>query len=264
MDAPEDTIPASSEQDKAPTKGKRRLHEAVFEELTCEILTGTLAQGTALPGDAALVARFGVSRTVIREAIQALASTGLVDVRHGAGTYVNGRDDWDLLNPQLLQLIGRTGTIAVLIDDLLDIRRMFEVEAATLAARRATPEDIRELERLVEAMRNPAATEQDHLDLNLQFHGAIVQASHNRILRGLREQLRGVLSVMMNARQSQAETNAEMRTVSTAMHQMLVDAIREHRPDRAQAVMMTHVQGAERLLETREQAAGRGRPAPRS
>ena len=239
----------SSDSDKDSVKVKRRLHEAVFEALTCEILTGKLATGSTLPGDAALVTRFGVSRTVIREAIQALASTGLVDVRHGAGTYINGRDNWDLLNPQLLQLIGQTGTISVLIDDLLDIRRMFEVEAATLAARRATDEDIRELERLVVAMRNPDATEEQHLDLNLEFHSAIVQASHNRILRGLREQLRGVLSVMMNARQSQAD--AEMRVVSTAMHQMLLDAIRERRPDRAQAVMLAHVQGAERSLETR-------------
>ncbi len=212
MDKGEET---SVDAEKEPLKNKRRLHQSVFDELTCEILTGTLAQGAALPGDTMLVSRFGVSRTVIREAIQALASTGLVDVRHGAGTYVNGRDHWDLMNPQLLQLIGRTGTIAIMIDDLLDIRRMFEVEAVTLAARRATPQDIRELERLVTAMRRPETTEQQHLDQNLEFHGAIVQASHNRILRGLREQLRGVLSVMMNARQSQAD--AEMRTVSTAM-----------------------------------------------
>ena len=126
---------------------------------------------------------------------------------------------------------------------------MFKVEAVTLATRRATPQDIAELERLVAAMKNPAASENDQLDLNLEFHSAIVQASHNRILRNLREQLRGVLSVMMNARQSQADHG--MRIVSTAMHEMLLQAIKERRPDRAQAVMLTHVQGAERSLQTR-------------
>ncbi len=74
----------------------------------------------------------------------------------------------------------------------------------------------------------------------------LVLASHNRILRGLREQLRGVLSIMMMARHSQA--TPEMRIVSTAMHQMILDSIRERRPDRAQAVMLAHIQGAERSL----------------
>ncbi len=232
-----------------PSKVKRRLHEAVFEELACDILNNTLAPGVALPGDQVLSARFGVSRTVIREAIQGLAGVGLVDVRHGAGTYVNDRDHWDVLDPQLLQLIGRTGAISVLIDDLLDIRRMFEVEAVTLAARRATAEDVQVLEALVARMKDPATGDAEHADLNLDFHSAIVQASHNRILRGLREQLRGVLSVMVNARQRQADQG--MRIVSTTMHQMILDAIKEKRPDRAQAVMQAHLQGAERSLQTR-------------
>ncbi|WP_179283981.1 FadR/GntR family transcriptional regulator [Bordetella genomosp. 10] len=233
-----------------PQKAKRRLYEAVFETLASEILTNVLPPGSALPVDMVLSQRFAVSRTVIRETIQVLASVGLVDVRHGAGTYVNDSQHWDLLDPHLLNLIGKTGTIGLLIDDLLDIRRMFEVEATGLAAKRATRQEVDELQALVDRMRDPAATEQDHLDLNLEFHSLLVQASHNRILRGLREQLRGVLSVMMNARQSQAD--AEMRIVSTAMHQMIVDSIRERRPDRARAVMLAHVQGAERSLQQRE------------
>lgn len=232
-----------------PPKHKRRLHEDVFEQIAVQILDRTLPPGTALPKDAELCTRFGVSRTVIREAIQVLAAVGLVDVRHGAGTYVNETDRWDLLDPRLLYMMGSTGTVGFLIDDLLDIRRMFEVEAAALAAKRATPEDIQALEALVRRMRDPATTSREYLDLNLEFHAGLVQASHNRILQGLREQLRGVLAVMMNARQSQA--NAEMQIVSTAMHQMILDSIKERRPDRAQAVMLAHVQGAERSLQTR-------------
>lgn len=243
---PSDTRRQPDDASQTP-KAKRRLHETVVETIAREVLTNTLPIGTALPADSILSARYGVSRTVIREAIQALAGMGVVAVRHGAGTYVTGHEHWNLLNPQLLQLIDQTGTISILIDDLLDIRRMFEVEAVMLAARRATPEDIKELERLVQAMKDPHATEQDQLDLNLEFHGAIVQASHNRILRNLREQLRGLLNVMMNARQSQADH--DMRIVSTTMHEMLLQAIKERRPDRAQAVMLTHVQGAERSLQ---------------
>lgn len=250
MDTPATFDARKPADDAGPQpRTKRRLHEAVVEAIAREVLTGALAVGSALPADSLLSARYGVSRTVIREAIQALAGMGIVDVRHGAGTYVNAHEHWNLLNPQLLQLIDQTGTISILMDDLLDIRRMFEVEAVMLAARRATPQDIAELERLVQAMKDPQATEQDQLDLNLEFHSAIVQASHNQILRNLREQLRGLLNVMMNARQSQADQ--DMRIVSTTMHEMLLQAIKERRPDRAQAVMLTHVQGAERSLQAR-------------
>ncbi|WP_456185030.1 FadR/GntR family transcriptional regulator [Advenella kashmirensis] len=226
---------------------KRRLHDMVFEALATDIITGALALDTRLPIDSALGNRFEVSRTVIREAIQALASAGLVDVRHGAGTYVNGSASWDLLDTRLLEMLGNTGTIDFLINDLLDVRRMFEVEAAGLAAERATAADIAALEVVVERMRDPKTTGDEYLELNLEFHSLIVQASHNRILTGLRHQMRGVLSVMMNARQRQADE--EMRIVSTAMHQMLLDSIREGRADRAQAVMLAHVQGAERSLQ---------------
>jgi len=230
------------------SRPKRRLHDDVFDSLGSEIVTGQLPPGTTLPVDQVLCTRFGVSRTVIREAIQALANAGLVDVRHGAGTYANSSTHWDLLNPRVLNMLGDTGTIAFLIDDLLDIRRMFEVEAATLAAKRATPEDIAALEAVVTRMHDPATTPAENVELNLEFHSLIVQASHNRILMGLREQLRGVLSVMMNARQSQAD--ADLSKVSNAMHQMILDSIRERRPDRAQAVMLAHVQGAERSLQS--------------
>jgi len=234
-----------------PPKPKRRLHDAVFEALAVDIVTEVLPPGSTLPTDPVLCSRFGVSRTVIREALQALAGVGLIDVRHGAGTYVNSSDHWDLLDPRLLQMLGDTGTISFLIDDLLDIRRMFEVEAASLAAKRATPQDIAAMQEVVKRMRDPATTRVESLNLNLEFHSLIVQASHNRILMGLRDQLRGVLSVMMNARQSQA--TPEMSMVSTAMHQMILDSIRERRPDRAQAVMLAHVQGAERSLQKRKE-----------
>lgn len=241
------TASPAPDAETAHGKGKRRLHEGVFEVLACEILDGVLPAGSTLPGDSALVARFGVSRTVIREALQAMAGAGLINVRHGSGTYVNTRDDWDLLAPHLLQLIGRTGAISALIEDLLDIRRMFEVEAVTLAARRATVQDIALLESLVAEMQQTGTTDARHSELNLEFHSAIVQASHNRILRRLREQLRGVLSVMMNARERQADH--AIHAVSVAMHHLIVESIKERRPDRAQAVMLAHLQGAERSLQ---------------
>lgn len=248
---PDDNDSTMSPQPSAPhaPKARRRLHESIVDAIIEDVLLDGLPAGSTLPPDPILSARFDVSRTVIREAIQALAGMGVVDVRHGAGTYVNDRDQWDFLNPQLLRMIGKTGTISILIDDLLDIRRMFEVEAVMLAARRATTEDIDALDALVRAMGHPGTSDADYAELNLEFHSMIVHASHNRILRNLREQLRGLLSVMMNARQRQADHDQGMRIVSTTMHRMLVDAIRERRPDRAQAVMLAHVQGAERSLQ---------------
>jgi len=240
-------IPSKNEDSE--TGAKRRLYESIFRDIARDIISGKLKAGETLPTVPQLCERFSVSRTVIREALQHLGSIGLVDVRHGAGTFVAGPDKWDLLNPSLLQFLGEIGTIEFLIDDLLEIRRMFEVEAVTLAASRATPSDISALEELVARMYAPDVTPEQDVELNLEFHSMIVTASHNRFLIGLREQLRGALSVMVSARQRAADP--ELRTVSNAMHRQILEGIRERRPDRARAAMEAHVQGAERTLSRR-------------
>lgn len=223
------------------SRTRRRLYQDIFDAIAGDIVQGTLAPGMVLPTDPVLSARFEVSRTVVREAIQELASVRLLDVRHGAGTFVNHAAQWDLLSPALLDVIGASGATAGLIEDLLDIRRMFEVEAAMLAATRADADDLAGLEALVGArpVEMPLLAEEE-----LLFQTLLVCAAHNRVLSGLHESLRAVLRVILSARARRAPGGPAGRTLLAA----IVSGIRERRPDRVQAAMLAHLQDAERAL----------------
>lgn len=223
---------------------KRRLYETVFDTLACEILRQVLPAGAALPPDGQLCDRFAVSRTVVREALQHLATLRLVDVRHGAGTFVNPRSRWNLIDRDLLRLMEETETIGLLAEDLRGVRRMLEAEAAGLAARHATMEEIAAIGVVVERMFAPDLGTEEDLHLNIDFHRMIAEASHNQILIGLYGLLTGVLSATMNARRERQ--SPEAKYLSNATHRLIWEALRDRDAQDARAAMITHLHGPSR------------------
>src|ERR1700737_4436025 len=97
----------------------RRLHAHLVDALVPMILRGELAPGSLLPAEPEMSARFGVSRSVVREALRVLGEKGLVDVRHGSGTRVTSPDRWDPLDPAILSVLRGRGASAAVLRDLL-------------------------------------------------------------------------------------------------------------------------------------------------
>ncbi|HVV07701.1 FadR/GntR family transcriptional regulator [Amycolatopsis sp.] len=136
------------------------------------------APGERLPNEVRLAEELGVGRSSVREAVRLLARDGLLDVRHGAGTFVA---EPPAESSGVQQLLRRARLLEV-----YEVRRALEVEAARLAAQRVRPEDI---ERLRAGLRNrqqrrggaPAA----FVDADLEFHRAIVELSGNALLLNL-------------------------------------------------------------------------------
>jgi len=117
------------------------------------IVSGTLSAGAALPTESELADYFRVSRTVIREAVRLLASKGLVDVKHGRGMWVLPSSRWDKLSPLVLfERLQVRGDNQALFNELLEVRRLVEVEAAGLAAARRTSADLPALQAAVAGM----------------------------------------------------------------------------------------------------------------
>jgi len=138
--------------------------------------------GTNLPPEGQLAQDFGVSRIVIREAIRTLSAKGVVEVRQGRNTVVNPVDRWNQVDPQILLSRIKAGKGEGLAQDLVEIRKVLEVEAAGLAAARATDEDIATLRGLLAGMvaANPDATL--HFPLESQFHARVWCAADNALL----------------------------------------------------------------------------------
>src|SRR5215210_8393296 len=115
-----------------------RLHRHLLRVLVTDIVNGAIAAGEPLPREADLAGQFGVSRGVARECIRGLEERGLVSVKHGRGATVNPGARWDVLNRDVLAAMLEADRDALILWEYLECRRVLEIEAAGLAAERAT------------------------------------------------------------------------------------------------------------------------------
>jgi len=152
--------------------------EMVAEQILGQIKSGELAPGDRLPPQRELASLLGVGRSSVREAINALAVMGYLDVAQGRGTYI-ARDLPDAATA-LFQFDAalKAGTIL----DLMDVRELLECRSARLAAERAGDKGIHSLEKVVQGMRAAAEDYASFLEADMQFHRALAEASENQIL----------------------------------------------------------------------------------
>jgi len=179
--------PASPEWTRRPAS----LAAAVTSELAQRIVRRGYPAGVALPPEPVLCETFGVSRTVIREAVKVLQEKGLVQVRQGSGTRVNPPARWKVLDELVLGAAIAGDESLALLDDLVVTRRLLESDMAQVAARTAGPDTVERLRALVDRMDELVGDTTAYEDHDRLFHDAIMQASGNRIARGVVRSLQG-------------------------------------------------------------------------
>lgn len=229
-------------------------------QLAADIIADGEMVGTTLPTEPELSEHFGVSRTVVREAMLRLARVGLVRIRQGAGTVVLERFHWNELDPELLQIRGARGLIADLIPDLLQIRRMVEVEVAGCAAQRRSDEDLARLAGLLDAMFANSSSVSAYNDADIAFHDALIAATGNDLLRQVMRpvnHVRRISSVVSVSRGPDAVAG------SMAGHRAILDAVASRNPDEAREAMAHHIGQFERdlLAAAATEELQRGGPA---
>jgi DNA-binding FadR family transcriptional regulator len=170
-----------------------RLHEGVVRQIARQITDGSLEPGTVLPAEPELARRFGVSRTVVREAVRTLSSQGLIAVRHGSGMWVQPPDRWRYLDPLVLFEVIRSGREDELLDELLEVRRIIEGEGAALASERRTDEDLNSLRYVLDRLAETGEDLETYTRLDGEFHDQILVVARNRLLR---EALKPVVAVL--------------------------------------------------------------------
>lgn len=212
--------------------------ETAMNGLRATIASGELQPGQKCPPEAELAASLGVSRSSLREAVRALSALGVMEARHGSGTYVSSLEPAEILKGFGL-LVDLFPFDSVL--ELFEIRRVLESHAAASAAARSLPELIAELDSLMEAME---ATDNsgDISDLDARFHEAICEVGGNATLTGLMRvfRSRGRHFNIFDSREG-----AAVREMSNRGHRSIVDAIRHHDPAMAATAMASHVAQSE-------------------
>lgn len=220
----------------------RRLHEHVVDVLVRSIVTGKLAPGESLPSEPEMSARFGVSRSVVREALRVLGEKGLVEVRHGSGTRVTSPDAWDPLDPVVLNALREHGPSAVVLRELLETRTIVECEVAALAAGRADAADRAALEDALATMRSAVHDPPAFVNGDSAFHLTLVRAARNRILERMSKPMHELLSY------AQALTDAIPGVLERALaeHQAIYDAVARGDAAGARDAMRAHLSETER------------------
>src|SRR5687768_5603242 len=171
-----------------PRRRPRSLAHDVVDGLSGRIRDGSLAPGEKLPTEAAIMEEFGVSRTVVREAISRLQAAGLVATRHGVGTFVVGLGDSSSFRIGPEQLETLQDVIAV-----LELRIAVETESAALAAARRTPDNLQALRNALAAFISAVDEGRDAVALDYQFHLEIARATQNNHFIDLMATLGGMM-----------------------------------------------------------------------
>ena len=190
------------------------------------IVHGVHPVGSILPSELELCARFGVSRTGIREALKMLGAKGLIAPRRRVGGIVTDRSSWSLLDPDVLRWMRGAPADIDLLTDLANLRLAIEPEAARLAARLADQDLIRAIGAAGEAM---AADPERALIADVQFHVALLRASGNRFFSALAPMVESALAMSIPV------TN-EVKRVPKAdvdLHLAIYSAIRDGNGERA-------------------------------
>lgn len=204
------------------------------------ITRGDLKPGDRLPRESDLAARIGLSRNSLREAVRALTLIRILETRQGDGTYVTS------LEPDLL--LESVGFVADLHQDLaqiLEVRRILEAAATTLAAQHISDAELGALAELVAAMDATAGVEA-LVENDLAFHRTVAAASGNVVLASLLESLSTRTS---RARVWRGLTQAGAIEQTRTEHRAIYQALAERRADLAASLMTVHIAGVEAWLE---------------
>ena len=217
-----------------------RIYEEIVRQVKAMIADGKLKGGDRLPPERDLAEKFVVSRTSVREALRALESLGLVEIRPGEGTFVRQVSIDTLIEPLALLMVSQREAIG----ELFEARRLLEPSLAALAATRATPEEIQEMERILDEQGKEVASGRTGLAQDAQFHAAIGAAAHNRAITRIAH---GIMDLLTQSREDSLNTPGRP-TRSHEDHRRILAAIGRRDADGARAAMLEHIGAVEGLV----------------
>jgi len=233
-----------------------RLSDRLAEALHRAIEDGQWPTGTRLPTEAALATQYGVSRTVVREAVSRLRSTGLLVARQGSGVYVAAPE---AVRPLLFDPAVRHDLASVL--EIVEVRRALESESAAMAALRASPAQRQAIQVALARVDASVASGSAGIDDDLAFHQTIAEASGNaqfpKLLRHLEQYLREAMAVTRSNESLKPDFMDQVRRE----HLAIAQAIAAGDAEAARAAAAHHMQQAALRLQDADAPIQRLRPA---
>jgi len=234
---------------------KRTASDRVVRRVLTLMQGGRLSPGDQLPPENEFVRRLKLSRPSVREGLRELATLGLVESRHGQGTFVREFGSDVVIRRELMPIL----LMSEALHEVQDTRRLLEGEIAARAAARATPEDLRRLDDLLDRSADASAHRNDIYRLAWRFHNELALLSGNRVMA----RVLAILQDLMGEAQIKLYNPHVSPTDEVRGHRVLLEAIREGNPEHARRVMMGHLNEVDQVVARTVAKARATASAPR-
>jgi DNA-binding FadR family transcriptional regulator len=239
----------------------KNVHGHTLDALGEAIVAGRYGAGGGMPPEALLCEEYGVSRTVVREAVKSLVAKGLVSTGPKVGTRVVASEQWNWFDPDVVAWQSKAGLTREFLRDLQELRRVVEPAAVRLAAERASAEDLAEIEAAYEGMRHAIEHGGDYVLHDLAFHQGLLRACHNRMLVQMSKAIGALLRTSFEISTSKPHGPA----LSLPLHRAVLDAVRAREPAKAERAALVLIDGAaediEQVLASRRRLPSVAAPA---
>ena len=224
------------------------LSDQVASAISTEIYTARLVAGDKLPTEAMLVKQFGVSRTVVREAVSRLKSLGLVESRQGSGAFVKAAG----FSP--LQFDAGLAASKQAVIQMVEVRRALEAEVAALAAERRSRSDLIQIQRAAGTLEQAVRSGGDGVNEDVALHRAIADAAQNQFLISTLDYLRQFLHGATRVTRANEARRADFARQVQTEHQAIISAIVNGDPVKARRAAARHMDNAIKRIEQADPA----------
>ena len=216
----------------------------IIKQIRAMIQSGEFQPGKKIPSERELTEALSVSRIAVREAIKSLEAKGLLEVRPGEGTFVKAPTSHDLIDPLTNILISKHA-----FKELLEVRRIIEVELAGFAAERASEEDLLKIKTALDMMESDISKKRSHLKSDFMFHDAIAKSGDNKLLARMMLTVRDLMreSILLTTKVE----GSNYRAVHG--HRLVYDNIVKRDSERAKLAMLDHLKQVEEDLMKAQQ-----------
>lgn len=219
---------------------KTRVYEEIVTKIKNMISQGKLRSGDQLPAERELSEVFKVSRSSVREALRTLESQGYLESRQGDGTYIARQPVETLVQPLASEILTKKDALA----ELFEMRRLIEPQLAFLAAERASPEEIVEMEKILSIQEERVSKGESGTDFDKTFHYTLAKATKNNVLIRIMD---SVMDALTESRDQYLQVEGRPER-SLYRHRELLRVIKDGDKELAAEIMREHLEDIENSL----------------
>jgi DNA-binding FadR family transcriptional regulator len=241
----------------------KNVHGTTLDRLGEAIVAGRYSQGASMPPEADLGQALGVSRTVVREAVKSLVAKGLIVTGPKLGTRVLPAERWNWFDAEVMAWQSQAGLSKKFLRDLMELRRVIEPAGVRMAAERATPQDIAEIEAAYAGMKDAIDNGGDYVTHDLRFHQGLLRAAHNRLVL----QVSRVMGALLRTSFEISTPRPESTAAVMPLHRAVLEAVIARAPLKAERAILILIDSAcadiEAVLGSRRKLPSLALPARR-